>query len=146
MTSLQIVQRTLGWQYHTYYVDANGHKQGHYIVEHTNKTPPATHEIRSYKDNQLDGPISTFYENNMLQCTGTYCAAEKHGKFTYYYPNGLVMKEEHYKHGQLHGKWITYHTNGTKASQKMYKNDVQTGTEYAWDRNGDIMMCVTSRR
>jgi antitoxin component YwqK of YwqJK toxin-antitoxin module len=146
MTSLQIIQRTLGWQNHTYYVNAHGKKQGPYIVERSNQAPPAVHEIRYYVDDNLDGPITTFHANNNIQCTGNYCNGEKHGKFMYYYLNGLPMKEEHYKYNTMHGKWITYHTNGTKASQKIYKDGVQTGTEYGWDRDGDIRICVTSRR
>ena len=147
ISELCLCQRTLGDQYHTYYEDEEHKKQGVYIVENPTTSPPATiHEIRYYKDNQLHGPITTFYPNQKVARSGNYQNGEKHGTFTYYDSQGVISQIEQYKHGERHGTWQTFHANGQKSSQQKFRHDTQVDLDYAWDANGRLVACVNTRR
>jgi antitoxin component YwqK of YwqJK toxin-antitoxin module len=146
-SDLQLRQRTLGDQSHTYYEDEEQKKQGAYIVEfHTAAQPATIHEIRYYKDNQLHGPITTFYLNKKVARSGNYQNGEKHGTFTYYDSQGVVSQIEQYKKGERHGTWQTFHANGKKSSQQKFRNGTQVDLDYAWAMNGQLVACVNTRR
>lgn len=143
---LELCQRKLGDQTHTYYQDVHHKKQGPYIAEfHTMSQPATVHEIRYYKENVLDGPITTFYPTKKVARVGNYKDGEKHGIFQYYDSNGVLAQVERYKKGERHGTWQTFHADGIKSSQKKYRHDVQVDLEYGWDLTGKLTTCINTR-
>ncbi len=78
---------------------------------------------RSYKDRQLIGPVTWWYESGQIKKEFHHKYGGKmHGPATWWYENGQKMLEKNYKDGKLDGLLIMWYENGTEKDRKSYKD------------------------
>ncbi len=137
------------------YMDANGKKQGKWLV----KYPNGNIKMEGYfKNNTPVGTLKKYHENGLLKyemiydtkdtnsvqvtmydasgelsAKGSYYAKKKNGLWQYYGESNKVIMEESYNHGKLHGKSVVYWQ--TQENQPMeiknWKDSLKEG-EWIW--------------
>lgn len=81
---------------------------------------------RSYKDRQLIGPVTWWYESGQKKKELHHKYGGKmHGPATWWYENGQKMRGKNYKDGKLDGLWIEWNENGQKKEETNYKDGKQ---------------------
>jgi len=77
---------------------------------------------RSYKDRQLIGPVTWWYESGKKKKELHHKYGGKmHGPATWWYENGQKMLEKNYKDGKLDGLFIAWNEKGKEIKRKKYK-------------------------
>jgi antitoxin component YwqK of YwqJK toxin-antitoxin module len=95
----------------------NGQKHGKIIIYFDNQE---TNEIRSFKNDLMDGTWITFNIKGIKVGEANYKDGIKHGKWYIWDDNGVLRYEMEYNNGQKSGKWIIYDENGKQVSEKTY--------------------------
>lgn len=91
-----------------------------------------------YKDGLLDGKVTTYYNNEIIQSIEHYKAGKYHGKVVNYYPNGKPSEDLSYKNDYMNGPAIYYYENGNIQSRGSYDDCKQTGYWEYYYENGEL--------
>lgn len=89
-----------------------------------------------YKDGELDGLWTSWYENGNKSAEYTYKDGQKEGLCTIWYENGNKKNEYTLKDGKLEGKWTKWFENGYKYVEYTYKAGKKDGFWTSWYANG----------
>ncbi len=90
-------------------------------------------EIRSYKNNQMNGLWITFNTSGIKVAQANFKNGKKHGAWKVYSDEGALVYEMYYQNGQKVGTWKKYNPEGNVIETKTYnayynieknKNDV----------------------
>lgn len=95
----------------------NGQKHGKITIYFENQD---TQEIRSFKQDLMDGTWLTFNNNRIKIGEANYKDGQKHGKWYIWDDNGVLRYEMEYSNGQKSGKWVIYDEKGKPVSEKTY--------------------------
>lgn len=127
-------------------IDANGKKQGHWVITNANKRlpgykPDQAVEEGDYKDSRKVGLWTMYYSNGNKKSEITYVSGRPNGPYKTFYSNGNVEEEGNWKSNRNVGTFKRYHENG-KPSQEF--NFSPTGKregdqKYYYD-NGQLMI------
>ena len=74
-----------------------------------------------YKNGNLNGKFTTWYENGLKHEVGTYKDGNLNGKFTTWYEDGQKEQEETYKEGERNGKYTRWYENGLNIDKELTK-------------------------
>ena len=78
---------------------------------------------RSYKDRQLIGPVTWWYESGQIKKEFHHKHGGKmHGTATWWHENGQKILEKNYKDGKLDGPFIVWNEKGKEIRRENYKN------------------------
>lgn len=148
--------------------DANGWKQGHWVIKASMKPTPgygpdaileegdykdnkkvgmwktyyASGKLKSeieHKNNRPSGKYITYYENGKIEEEGNWKNGINTGTFKRYYPNGQVAQEKTFNEsGKTQGKVTYYYSNGKKELEFSSNNGVEEGEMTRYYPNGDV--------
>lgn len=97
-------------------------------------------EISNYKNNELNGPFTSFYISGLENATGripyiksNYKNGKLDGEYTELFMDGRKKLYCFYIDGKLNGLYIEYHRNGKKSSLTRYKNGIKHGYSSGFD-------------
>jgi len=96
---------------------SNGQKNGKIIIYFENQD---TQEIRSFKEDLMDGTWLTFNDKRIKVGEANYKNGVKHGKWYIWDDNGVLRYEMEYNNGQKTGKWSIWDETGKLVSEKTY--------------------------
>lgn len=122
--------------------DANGWKQGHWVITASMKATPGFKpeqpvEEGDYKDNKKVGLWKTYYSNGNTKSEVEYKNNRPSGKYVTYYDNGKVEEEGNWKNNANTGQFKRYHPNGQIAQEKTFNEAGKTsGKVIYWYPNG----------
>lgn len=90
------------------------------------------------KDRQgrINGEAKWWYENGSLQIEADYKNNELDGRFTRYFENGMKQSEAGYTRGMQNGLAVEWNINGKVAVEKTYRNDTLDGICRQYDEQG----------
>jgi antitoxin component YwqK of YwqJK toxin-antitoxin module len=94
----------------------------------------------TYKDGELDGLHTQWYENGQMREEETYKDGELDGLSTTWYENGQKKSERTYKDGKVDGLLTYWYENGQKESEWTYKDGILFFNK-CWDEDGNEMDC-----
>ncbi len=77
-------------------------------------------EVRSYKDNEMDGLWETWNDKGVKLGVANYKNGTKHGKWFIYDESGILRYDMEYKEGEKVGVWKIYDEKGTLKGEKKY--------------------------
>ncbi len=77
-------------------------------------------EIRSYKNNQMDGTWETYNIYKVKVSVANYKNGLKQGKWYIYDDKGTLLYDMEYADGQKTGTWRKYDESGTLVSERKY--------------------------
>ena len=78
---------------------------------------------RSYKDRQLIGPVTWWYESGQIKKEFHHKHGGKmHGPATWWHENGQKILEKNYKDGKLDGPFIVWNEKGKEIRRENYKD------------------------
>jgi antitoxin component YwqK of YwqJK toxin-antitoxin module len=105
--------------------DANGWKQGHWIITASMKATPGFKpdqivEEGDYKDNKKTGIWKLYWPNGNVKQEAEYKNNRPSGKYTNYYESGKVEEEGNWKNNANTGSFKRYHPNGQVAQEKTF--------------------------
>ena len=80
----------------------------------------ALNEIRSYKNNKMDGTWITYNENEQKVALANYNEGVKNGKWMVWDDEGHLIYEMMYENGQKVGTWKKYDKNGLVTSERTF--------------------------
>ena len=93
--------------------------------------------IHTYKDGEIDGLMTNWYENGHKRYEGTIKdGVLNDGLYTDWYENGQKRWEGSYKEGKEDGLGTSWYENGQKGSEGTYKDGKQDGLWTYWYDNG----------
>ena len=92
----------------------------------------------TYKDGELDGKSTFWYENGQKWWELTYKDGKEDGLYTVWYKNGQKRLEDTYKDGKYDGLSTFWYENGQKDYERTYK-DGEFLTEKEWDEDGNLI-------
>ena len=88
----------------------------------------------STRNGKPDGLFMTYYENGQLGGKGYFTNGKQEGLSVYYYENGKLMEKENYKSNQKHAQASTIkHKPASKQAGKRAKKQASTITLKAFD-------------
>ena len=126
--------------------DANGKKQGHWIVKGKHKPeknyPPEDKiEEGDYKDSRKEGEWTFFHIGNVPKLKTTFVNNKATGKYIKYYPNGNMKEKGEYRIGLQVGTQETFFEDG-KLKRKQDYNSVgkPDGEVVEYWPNGEVRM------
>ena len=94
-----------------------GKKQGVSTYYFDNKLKQ---EVRSYKDNEMDGLWETWNKKGVKLGVASYKNGTKHGKWYIYDEAGILRYDMEYKEGEKVGTWKIFDENGKLEKEKKY--------------------------
>lgn len=100
-------------------VDAEGHKQGKWVV---------TNKIKNLPD----------YKDDQKVEEGMYADNKKTGIWKEYYPNGNVKNKITFENNRPNGYAIMYHDNGKISEEGLWKNNRWVGDYKLYYENGQV--------
>ena len=100
-------------------------RDGTWIYYHNNTTVVMLEE--SYVNGQLDGLMTTYYENGNKSEELNYSAGVRHGANFYYSPAGVLIKSLNYENDVLQGPVEYYDATGALIIKGQYKDDAKDG-------------------
>lgn len=148
--------------------DANGWRQGHWVITASMKATPGfkpeqpveegdykdnkkvgmwktyysngnTKSEVEYKNNRPNGKYVTYYDNGKVEEEGNWKNNANTGGFKRYYPNGQVAQEKTFNEaGKTAGKVVYYYSNGKKELEFTSNNGVEEGEMTRYYPNGDV--------
>ena len=78
---------------------------------------------RAYKDRQLIGPVTWWYESGQIKKEFHHKHGGKmHGPATWWHENGQKILEKNYKDGKLDGPFIVWNEKGKEIRRENYKD------------------------
>lgn len=80
--------------------------------------------IYKYRNQNLNGHIVDYYENEQLKFRYTVVDGRLHGAAWEFYPSGELKAERNYTFGKLFGDYTIYFTSGTKKLEMEVKENV----------------------
>lgn len=137
------------------YMDANGKKQGHWVIKYDNGNIKMEGD---FKNNVPIGQLKKYHENGQLKydmnysekdanlvtvvmydasgelaAKGQYYAKKKNGLWQYFGDNNKLLMEENYNHGLLDGKSVVYWQSQENQPMeiKNWKDSLREG-EWLW--------------
>lgn len=119
--------------------EINRKREGEWKYYHYNSKQIMTTEF--YKNNELEGLRSVFYENGILAEECLYKNGKKDGPYKKYASNRVVLEESFYVQNQYQGKIIIRDTDGKIIVKGNYKNDVSVGV-WEYFKNGKLIKKV----
>tara|TARA_X000000368_G_scaffold417437_1_gene413825 strand:- start:131 stop:829 length:699 start_codon:yes stop_codon:yes gene_type:complete len=111
-------------------------KNGVYKTYHEDSNQ--VYKVETYKNDILDGPFKSYYENGNLKEEKTYKNGIIDGVSKLYLDNGQLFREKNYKNGIPDGNYKLYHLNGQLDEEGTYKNNKRVGTWKGYYDNGQI--------
>ncbi len=119
--------------------DANGLKQGYWIVYYPNTT--VKKEEGKYVNGKKEGLWKFYYPSGKIKQEVTYKNNRPNGFVRIYYENGNVSEEGIWKGNKWVGKYKYYHKNGKLAYDWNYnENGKRDGIQKYYYENGNIMI------
>ena len=115
----------------------NGKKEGK-MVSYYHSTGKKSFEC-NYKDGELDGLKTNWYENGQREQEATFKDGELDGLITDWYENGQKKSKKSYKDGKKDGLWIEWHENGQKGFEGNFKDGKREELQTQWYENGQKM-------
>ncbi len=103
----------------------NRNREGKWLHYHKNSTKVLTEE--NYKEDQLHGLQTTYYDNGHVAETIEYVEGKKHGKQLVYSVKDILIKEFTYENGLLEGINKFYTGRGILTIEGNYHNDKKIG-------------------
>ncbi len=100
-------------------------REGKWLHYHRNSTKIMTEE--NYKEDLLNGLMTTYYDNGHVAETTEYEKGKKHGKQLVYSVKDVLIKEFTYSNGVLEGSNKFYSGRGVLIIEGNYHNDKKTG-------------------
>ena len=91
-----------------------------------------------YKNGELDGLNTNWYENGQKSVEGTYKDGKPDGKLTDWYENGQKSVEGTYKDGELDGLWTWWNENGQKTLEGTFKDGEKDGKWIYYNEDGTV--------
>lgn len=79
-------------------------------------------EIRSYKQNLMDGTWLTFNNKNIKVAEALYLDGKKHGKWYIWNDEGILLYELEYTEGEKTGIWKNFDKEGNVISERSYSS------------------------
>lgn len=120
--------------------DANGLKQGYWIIYYPNN-PNQIKTEGKYVDGKKQGVWKTFFPSGQLKQEITYVDNRPNGYVRIYYENGNLSEEGIWKGNKWVGKYKFYHKNGKVAYDWNYNNTgKRTGEQKYYYENGNKMI------
>ena len=113
----------------------NGKKNGVYIE--IDKTGSITKQAE-YKDDQLNGQVSSWFRGGRLSKMNTYNMGVMEGRQIMCYEKGGVQEESFYLKGQRNGVCTWYDENGNKMMTIEYKSGLFEGKQETFYSNGQL--------
>lgn len=101
-------------------------REGEWLHYHKNSKQVLTREY--YKDNELDGIQTTYYDNGHVAETIEYLSGKKNGKQLVYSVKDILIKEFTYQNNVLEGLNRFYSGRGNLIIEGNYHNDKKVGT------------------
>lgn len=127
-------------------IDANGLKQGYWIVFNSVKKLPsypadAKVEEGVYTDSKKSGVWKMFYASGVLKSEITYTNNRPSGYAKMYYENGKLQEEGIWENNRWVGEYKSYYENGqTFYDFKYNKTGKREGEQKYFYDNGQVMM------
>ena len=90
----------------------------------------------TYKDGEGYGLHTIWYENGQKEYEGTWKDGKRDGLHTSWYENGQKEMELTFKDGKKEGLWTNWYENGQKRSEWTYKDGEKDGLWTNWYENG----------
>jgi len=103
----------------------NKKREGEWLHYHRNSTKILTKE--NFKDDQLYGLQTTYYDNGHIAETTEYVAGKKNGKQLVYSLKDILIKEFTYENGVLEGPNKFYTGRGKLTIEGNYHKDKKVG-------------------
>ncbi len=126
--------------------DANGKKQGHWVITNAKKrlpgySPDQKVEEGDYKDSRKVGTWIMYYSNGRKKSEITYSNGRPSGPYKTYYTNGQVEEEGSWKSNRNVGGFKRYYENGN-VSQDFNFNATgkREGSQKYFYENGQVMI------
>jgi hypothetical protein len=91
-----------------------------------------------YRNKQLSGKVSEYYENGKLRASVGYVAGQREGAGQTYYETGVLKSEGTYRNGSLQGVFKEYDGAGNLSLEKNYINGVLEGIAKTYYPSGMI--------
>lgn len=103
----------------------NKKREGKWLHYHRNSSKVMTEE--HYKNDLLDGLMTTYYDNGHIAETTEYSKGKKQGKQLVYSVKDVLIKEFTYENGVLEGVNKFYSGRGILIIEGNYRNDKKIG-------------------
>lgn len=95
-------------------------------------------ELRIFKNDELEGNDSVFWQNGTLRMVKPYKTGNLSGYYEEYFLNGSICKEGWYVDGSRQGMWKSYFINGAVNEVNYYANDDSQGWQEEYFPNGKL--------
>ena len=93
-------------------------------------------ETAHYKNGQLNGLRTVFYENGQAQVVEQYENGIFKGLFKTFYENGALKLEGEYTNGMMNGKWKGYYDSGELKEIVTFVDNEENGPFVEYFKNG----------
>lgn len=98
----------------------------------------ALQKEENYRNKDLSGQSSEYYENGKLKSTVGYAAGLREGVGQTYYETGILKSEGTYRNGALQGEFREYDKSGNLNASKNYKDGVLNGIAKTYYPSGAV--------
>ena len=95
-------------------------------------------ESRSFKNDEIEGNDSVFWQNGTLKFVTPYKKGNIDGYYEEYFLNGSLCREGWYTEGLRQGMWKTYNIDGTLSEINYYANGDFQGWQEDYFPNGKL--------
>lgn len=114
----QITHRTIEGYQIDYTVNEAGEKHGMFSIRHSN----GQLLLRCVFVNGIrDGPVVEYYLTGQIKCIGTYKDDQLNGEYSEWFEDGWIREESNYEKGAKHGICTIWKRNGFhRETQVMY--------------------------
>ncbi len=126
--------------------DANGQKQGHWVIINTAAKFPGFAEGElteegDYLDNKKIGIWTKYYPGGTKKHELTFTNNLPNGYAKFYYKDGLLQEEGMWKDNKWVGEYRYYHENGNLFYNWVYNaSGKREGTQQYFHENGNLMI------
>lgn len=110
-------------------------REGKWIYYHKGSRKIMLEEF--YKNDQLDGIKTSYYNNGQISEITPYQAGKKNGKQQVFSSKGVLLKEFNYVNDELEGPNLFYNGKGELTIEGQYKADRKIGT-WKYYQNGKV--------
>jgi len=110
-------------------------REGEWLTYHKKSKEIMTRE--NYRNDQLDGVVTTYYGNKVVTETTTYKNGIKEGSSKNYSYEGKLLNELEYQNDKLHGPTVYYDASGNKTIEGQYKKGRKDGV-WKYYKNGKV--------
>ena len=92
-------------------------------------------ELR-YENDQIEGPVTTYFENGQLQDRTEFSNNVPNGKSERFFPDGAVQQIIHFEEGRLQGPYEEYYPNSKIKRRANYRDGELEGEEFTFYDDG----------